>query len=401
MKRMIVLLLVLVLILAGCKVADPIDIQAQQAENSGLTFHKIAVATYNIQDAQTLMFKEYLDGYIEKCFPDVVFRYSDSISNAEEMMNFLQVCADEGVEGILSFNSYDLKAEVEFCEKNKMYLIRPSSTASDDVFQSIASNPYFVGEIGPGIQAEYSEAQKLVYAMADSECRENFLIFSGGASMKNEMHRLRTLAFLEGLQKIYGLKLPATCEELAVANQTVSFETDGICITILPGYLGVPQVNAAAADAISGGKYQKVLSTVPVTPLREKMMKVDITCGVMDCFSEDNYFGFKNGKISYVAGKYQSEIGPAFVALYNAICGDPDLFRVDGKAFRLKQGFWTAGTPTDFDAQYALARGLVINAYNYQDLYEVVKSLNPDASFAKFAELVAGWSYEDCLARRS
>lgn len=74
---------------------------------------------------------------------------------------------------------------------------------------------------------------------------------------------------------------------------------------------------------------------------------------MIDCFSEDNYYGFKNGTIAYVAGKYQSEIGPGFAALYNAITGYGEDYREDGRAFRLEQGFWTAKSSQEYESMYS------------------------------------------------
>lgn len=102
-----------------------------------------------------MMFKEYLDGYIEQCFPDVTFLYSDSISGSDDMEDFLTRCADSGVEGVMIFGSNDLVREVEFCAGHGMYVIRPSGTSSDEVFDAVAGNPFFIGEIGPGAEKEY------------------------------------------------------------------------------------------------------------------------------------------------------------------------------------------------------------------------------------------------------
>lgn len=156
-----------------------------------------------------------------------------------------------------------------------------------------------------------------------------------------------------------------------------------------------------AAEVISTGEYTTVLSVVPATPVMDALDSVQAECGVVDCFSEDNYYGFQKGKISYVAGKYQSEIGPGFAALYNAITGSAEAFRVDGKAFHLEQGFWSAASEAEYDSKYALASGIAINAYNYKDLYSVIKSITPEADFEAFKALTESWRYEDCLARRS
>lgn len=403
MKRSIAFVLAAVMLLSllfGCATTEDIANQDQtQAEASGMSIHKIGVATYDIKDAQIMMFKDYLDNYIKECFVDVTFLYSDSISGSEELMDFLALCAENGAEGVMVFGSYDLKKEVEYCASRGMYMIRPSATSSDDDFDAVASNPYFVGEIGPGIQSEYEEAAKMTRALAEEG--KSYLILSGGAAMGNEMHRLRTVAMLDTLQEVYGVSFEQSPELLAAAAEPTAAEADGVKVLVCPGYLGQEEVNAAAAGAIASGEYTTVLSTGPVTALIDALNSVEIECGVIDCFSEDNYFGFKKGKIAYVAGKYQSEIGPGFAALYNAITGHADAYRVDGKAFRLEQGFWTAADTSEYDSMYALACGATINAYNYEDLYSVIKTLTPETDFDAFKTLVEGYSYDDCLARRS
>lgn len=406
MKRYVVAaaaaVIMLLSLLAGCgrRTTEDIANQAQNtAEASGMTIHKIGVATYNIKDAQIMMFKDYLDNYIKQCFTDVTFLYSDSISSSEDMEDFLLLCAENDVEGVMIFGSIDLVREVEICAEHGMYVIRPSGTSADAGFDQVADNPYFVGEIGPGAEKEYEAAEEMTRRVAAEG--KSYVILSSGASAGNEMHRLRTLAMLEVLQEVHGITFSQSCEDLAVTPELTVLEADGVRVTICPGYLEQEKNRAIAADVISSGEYSTVLSAVPVTSLMDALNSVDIECGVIDCFSEDNYFGFKKGKISYVAGKYQSEIGPGFAALYNAVTGNGDAYRVDGKAFRLEQGFWSAANETEYDSKYALASSITINAYNYEDLYSVIKTLTPEADFERFKELTESYSYENCLARRS
>lgn len=405
MKKSLALVMALVLTVSLCfgcasnTAGDILSAEQAQAEASGLKLHKIGVATYSIKDAQVRMFKDYLDHYIKECFSDVTFLYSDSITGSEELMEFLALCADNGAEGVMVFGSYDLQKEVEFCADHGMYYIRPSATASDAEFNAVASNPYFVGEIGPGIQNEYEEAAKMTRALAAEG--KQYVVLSSGASAGNEMHRLRTVAILDTLQEIYGVTFDQSSDILALEEEPTLIETGGLKLIISPGYLEMQTYCDAAAEIIASGAYTTVLSVVPITPLLDALDTVDIECGVIDCFSEENYYGFKQGRITYLAGKYQSEIGPGFAALYNAITGNADAYRVDGRAFRLVQGFWTAANVSEYDTKYALACGTAVNAYNYEDLYSVVKRLNPDANFEIFKDLVEAWSYEDCAARRS
>ena len=404
MKKVLIFLLSLVLSfssLTGCSGMSTEDVSTQdqqEAKDSGLESHKIGVATYNVRDAQIMMFKEYLDGYIKECFPDVSFLYSDSLSGSEDLMDFLSFCAESGVEGVMLFGSYDLQKEAAFCAENEMYMIRPSATSSDEDFEAVASNPYYVGEIGPGTEMEYKAGADMAETLAKEG--ETYLIFSSGASEENEMHRLRTLGILDTLQKIYGVEFEQSPEELAVVDEPTNVEAGDLKFTIFPGYLESEENSAAAAGLAASGEYTTILSTVPVSPIKDTLDTLDIHCGAIDCFSEDNYYGFRNGTISYVAGKYQSEIGPGFAALYNAVTGNGEAFREDGKAFRLEQGFWIAESSEEYSEMYSLARSVSVNAYNYEDLYGVIRSMTPDADFEDLRALAESYSYEDWMERR-
>lgn len=405
MKKIFLFVLAFVLVLSvffGCASTTAEDIANQdqaQAEASGLTIHKIGVATYNVADPQVRMFKSYLDDYIKECFPNVTFLYSKSLTGSEDMMAFLETCGENGAEGIMLLTSYDLPKEVELCAEKGMYVIRPAATSSDADFEAVASNPFFVGEIGPGADNEYNDAAAMTRALAAEG--KQYLILSGGAAIGNEMHRLRTIAMLDVLQEIYGVRFEKTSEELALVEQPTAMQVGFLKIILCPGYVSNEANRSAMEEAIRSGGYTTVLSTIPVTQFMDLLESMEMEAGVMDFFSEENYFGFKDGTIAYVAGKYQSEIGPGFAALFNAVLGDGDVYRVDGKAFRLEQGFWSAANETEYDSKYALACSATINAYNYEDLYSVIKSMNPETSFEAFRELTESYSYEDCLARRS
>ena len=404
MKKYMGFLLTVVLLFSlfsGCMAGSSEKVanrDQEEAEASGLDIHKIGVATYDIKDAQVMMFKDYLDNYIKESFSDVTFLYSESISDSDELMDFLETCAENQVEGVMVFGSYDLQKEVAFCADHGMYMIRPSATSSEADFEAVASNPYYVGEIGPGTELEYEAGVSMARALAGEG--KTYLIFSSGAAQDNEMHRLRTLGILDTLQEIYGVTFDQSSEELAVTEETTALEAGDLKLLICPGYLEREENCGTAEEVASSGEYTTVLSVVPVSPLIDTLESLDIECGVIDCFSEDNYYGFKNGTIAYVAGKYQSEIGPGFAALYNAITGYGEDYREDGRAFRLEQGFWTAKSSQEYESMYSLARSVSVNAYNYEDLYSVIKSMNPEAEFSDLKELAESYSYEECLARR-
>ena len=84
-------------------------------KNEQQPIHKIGVIVYDLKDEQVQAFRQYMEGYLGKNFSDVDFLYSAGITTEEEEMEFLKDAIEEGVEGIIAFNSFDLEKEVELC----------------------------------------------------------------------------------------------------------------------------------------------------------------------------------------------------------------------------------------------------------------------------------------------
>lgn len=128
--------------------------------------------------------------------------------------------------------------------------------------------------------------------------------------------------------------------------------------------------------------------------------KEGIKQGVIDCYSMTNKELFADGTLCYVAGKFSSTIGPAFAAMYNAVTGYGEEFREDGRAFQMTQGFWISKSKEEFNEQYALATGVYVNAYNYEDLCSVMKAYDEKASFEKLKALTEAYTREEAQERR-
>jgi len=115
MKKKISLALIICLAygLAACgSIRGNSNISERAAEKASgeASVHKIGVLVYSRTDNEVIDFKDYLENYIENCFEDVDFLYSDTVASPEEEMQFIRSAAENGVEGIMSFNSYDLEA---------------------------------------------------------------------------------------------------------------------------------------------------------------------------------------------------------------------------------------------------------------------------------------------------
>ena len=390
MKKILAFILAALLLLSLCSCSD---------SKSEQKVHKIGVIVYNLGDEEVIGFREYLQGYIEKNFEIVQFVYSNSIRSAEEELAFIQAAVDDGVEGFMSFLTYDLKAEVELCEKNQVYYLLASGTVSDEEFDSVADNPWFLGMFGPGEQFEYNAGLDMARHFAKEKVGDRYFILSGGASIGNEMHYQRTLGMLYGLCTEYGASFGMPLDELARTDKTTVVSDKGLTVTIVPGYTSNESVLAAVTNVYTMGTFDVVMATLNIGEFTSSVHGSKF--GMVDSYNTRNLQLFTNGTLDYLVGKYSSSVGPAFALMLNAVTGYAGDFRDNGRAVKVTQGFWTSDSAEDYNEKYALSTSAAMNAYNFDDLSRVIRLYNPDADLNALCALAEACSYRAVQARRA
>ncbi len=396
MRKLTALILALALCLSLAACASS---QTPAAGTPDTRVHKLGVIVYNIGDEEVIGFREYLQGYIEDNFEMVKFVYSDSVSSPEEELDFIQRACDQGVEGFLSFLTYDLSAEVALCEKNEAYYLLASGTVSGEDFDAVAENPWFLGTFGPGQPFEFQAGADMARFFLKQKAGNRYFVLSGGGCLGNEMHYQRTLGILDTLANAYGVTFPLSRTELALADKPVTVETDKVSVTLAPGYVVFDEYREAAIEAFRGGSYDAVLSVLPPEEMVPVIGRTPL--GVVDSYNTRNLQLFTSGPLQFVVGKYSSMVGPAFALMLNAVTGYGEDFRDKGKAIQVTQGFWLSESEEDYDEKYALSASAAMNAYNFDDLSRVIRIFNPNANLNELVALAEACSYRAVQARRS
>ncbi len=399
MKRLTALFLagLLCLAAAACGAAGTAS-AGKEAEDAAAKVHKIGVIVYNTGDEEVVGFREYLKGYIEQNFEMVSFVYSGSIRSQEEEEEFIRSACRDGVEGFLSFLSYDLEREVALCREGGAYYLLASGTVSDEQFEAVAEDPYFLGVFGPGKPFEFQAGADMARYFVGEKTGNRYFVLSGGAPLGNEMHYQRTLGVLDTLASAYGVEFPLPREEMARAAEPLTVETEKVTVTLAPGYVAYDEGLASASEAFRAGKYDAALSVLPPEGMAEVFGRTPL--GVVDSYNAKNFLLFSNGQLRFVAGKYSSEIGPAFALMLNAVTGYAGDFRDGGRALRVTQGFWTSESAEDYNEKYAFSASATLNAYNFDDLSRVVRLYAPEAGPEDLVALAEACSFRDAKARR-
>ena len=371
--------------------------------------YTIGVAVYDSSDPEMGIYYSYYHEYIEESFP-VDFLLSDTLSSTDDVIAFIEEVKEQGGSGIIAFYAPDLEAIVEACEENEMYIVLGSSSISDEEYEAVKDNEYFLGVIGPDEEEEYNAGVEMAENFIDGGA-ESFLILSGGsADEENYMHYTRTVGMLETLESELGMEYPSSAEELAATDEVVVVETGDYAVIVVPGYLDYTGYDLFK-DAIDDYDFDAILAACGVSDVLDELKEEIKTSekltlvGVIDCFSTENYDAFEttdangNSLINYVKGKYSSMVAPAFVAMFNALSGYMDLVKPDGEAFRLYQTYWTAASEEEYAELYGYTQSLFENAYSASDLMEVMGVYNEDATYEAFAELTQSTDVDSVMSR--
>ena len=388
MKRLIAAMLICALLLG-------VSVWAEASESD---MHKIGVIVYNTADEEVIGFREYLKGYIEDNFEMVKFVYSDSITSWEQEAAFIRAACNEGVEGFMSFVSYDLPDEVGLCEELGAYYLLASGTVSAEDFEAVEGNPWFLGAFGPGRPFEFEAGADIARYFIREKVGTRYFILSGGASLGNEMHYQRTLGILDTLSNAYGAHFDISRNDLAMTDVPTTVSTDRVTVTVCPGYIVFDEYLNSAKEAFMAGSYDAVLSVLPPEEIIPLIGKTPL--GIVDSYNTRNLQLFTDGTLKVVVGKYNSIVGPAFALMLNAVTGYAADFRDDGRAIQVIQGFWTSDSREDYNEKYALSTSAAMNAYNFDDLSRVIRIFNPEANLNELCALAEACSYRAVQARR-
>lgn len=374
--------------------------------------HTIAVAVYDPDASEMEMFMDYYRDYIEAGF-SVKFLFSGSISGVQDEIDFIENAAEAGAEGVISFAGMeDLPAIVESAANAGLYYVLGSGSISDEDYAKLKENEYYLGSVGPEASSVYDAGRDMAAYFLEKGSR-SVILMSGGASSGNSRHASRTQGMLDVFAEEAGLVLDGDSETAAQTSDilTLSSEDGTFTVTVCPGYTENGPGRSNLETVLAAGTYDTLMSAFHVSTYldviaeKEREQDANIMVGSIDSFTETNFEIFKeddpfgNAPIDYVEGKYASMAGPAFAMMLNAVTGSADITRENGEAARWYQGFWRATGKQEYTELYGYATGIYENAYSNEDLMEVIRVFNPDATCGELKSLTESWSVEDAKQR--
>lgn len=371
----------------GCMVgcgAENSDSAAEEKNAASETADtvKIGVLVADVSGEEALGFREYYENYIGENY-NVTFSYTDELQDAAAEKSAIEKFASQGYDAVISLASNDRALQIETAESNEIYYAIASGMLDDEQYEQYKAYEYFLGQIGPNMDTEYEAGKEMGEFFAEEGIKTVALY---GAFIPNPMHVYRMAGVISGLGLTYG---GASDEEEIVgqifADQSVDLSKisgDIEVLAYLQGYgdTTTDEINAAIQSApeafISVG--------MATTFFTQQLNAADIPFSDIDSFTSTNKDAMKDGKLTYIAGKYSSSIGPVFALVMNAVNGN--VIRDDeGNAVSISQKYLVATDADTFDEYYvqdngdspiydkATLDGIIGNEVTYADLAALVE----------------------------
>ena len=352
-KKLVSMLIVgtmAVSMLAGCGAKKETGSDKSEKKESA----KIGVLVADVSGEEAQGFRSYYENYIADNY-DVEFSYTDALESAEDEKAAIEKFASQGCQAIISFSGSDRAQQIETCEKYGVYYAVASGVLDDQQYETYKTYEHFVGQVGPSNETEF-EAGKDMGAYYKEEGVSKVALY--GAFVPNPMHVYRVAGVLAGLGCTYGgaSDMDAIVGQI-FQDQTVDLSKvagDVEVVAYLQGYgdTTTDELNAAiqkTPDAfISVG--------MATTFFAQSLNEAGISFSDIDSFTATNETAMKEGKLTYLSGKYSSSIGPVFALVMNAIDGNV-IRDENGNAPSISQKYLVATDVETFDKYYASDNG--------------------------------------------
>ena len=305
---------------------------------------KIGILVADVSSEEAQGFRSYYENYIAGNY-DVEFSYTDALESAEDEKTAIEKFASQGCQAIISLSSSDRAQQIETCEKYGVYYAIASGVLDDQQYETYKNYEYFAGQVGPSNATEF-EAGKEMGSYYKEQGVSKVALY--GAFIPNPMHVYRVAGVLAGLGCTY-----AGADDMDTMTGQI-FQDQSVDISKVEG-----DVEIAA--------YLQGYGDTTTDELNAAIQKAP---DAFDSFTETNEKAMKDGKLTYLAGKYSSSIGPVFALVMNAINGNV-IRDEDGNAPSISQGYLVATDVDTFD-QYTVADSGDAPIYDKETLDSII-----------------------------
>lgn len=363
---------------------------------------KIGVLVSDTTSAEALAFQNYYRNYIASNF-NVELVYSNELTDAAGEASAIDTFITNNCKAVISLSSFDRMAQLEQCSKAKVYYAVATGTLTDEEYESVKTNEYYVGAIGPSLDVEFQAGYDMAKYYLD-QGMTNFAIFGGALPYYTDMHIYRVAGMLTAMVEAGGDGANyqgATDAGGIIGNiySTASVSTGSIGSINILGYVGGYDMDdawwASCGQMAQTDGLEVLLAVGNGSDFFGAMIQgTNVKIASVDAYASAYGDAMAAGTLDYLAGKFSASIGPIFAATYSAALGAP-IRDAEGNALALDQGYWIATSSDQFNEYYAVDSSVESPAYTAEMLQGLLGS-----DYAAFADFVSKYSFEDISAMK-
>jgi len=337
-------------------------------ENAEFT---IGVVIHTTTDFLCSKLKAYSD-YIGKAF-NVKFNYYIIENFADEtyLAAIENLCA-QGVDGVITtnFSGTAVLQGLKICEDNGVYLGIGWSQVDERIKDQVYASKYFVGG---SYESDYKAGYDIITSLIDAGCTNIAAIgYEPGITCHDRRWEGMMAAFedhpeVKKAGEYRGLEFTKAVEDFLASDDTI----DGIAITLL------------------GIEYTQ-------EPIKSAGREGQIKIAFCD-FSENCQEGLDSGFITSAVGGQYVDIAFPFIFMYNTLLGTP----LSEEKVEVPVNFITCKTGEEFSNYMKYLHNDGVYAWTVDELKQVIKKYNPDATADDLLKMGADYSIDDVMARHA
>lgn len=385
--------------------AEQRNTEQKAGETAGLDMGrrvKMGVLVSDSTTAESLAFQSYYKEYIAGNY-NVELVYSDELADASAEKSAIDTFITNNCKAVISFSSFDRMSQLKQCADAGVYYAVATGTLTDEEYESVKENEYYVGAIGPSLDVEFQAGYDMAKHYLD-QGKTGFAIFGGALPYYTEMHIYRAAGMLTAMVEAggEGASYQGAVDKEGIIGrifETATVETGNIGTISLLGYVGGYDMDdawfAKCGQMAQADGLEVILAVGNGSDFfGTGVQGTDVKIASVDAYASAYGEAMEAGMLDYLAGKFSASIGPVFAAAYSAVLGAP-IRTEEGYALALDQGYWVADSYEQFAEYYAIDSSTESPAYTKEMLDTLL-----GADYTVFADFVSRYSFDEIKAMK-
>jgi hypothetical protein len=386
---------------AGAEQGTPAPKDAAKSVKIGIVFWQL--------DSNSMLVQKYFKDYVGPRL-NTEFMFSEAIDNADKLMTFMENAYAAGCQGIINYQNSSIPQAIAKANELGMYIATNATPVPEN--KALPYNVGFVAAEASGVAKSFGE---LVKDMLNDGQKHSIIIISAGSAFGNPEHYEATIAILQTLAGLYGLKYTKEIKELAVTRaETEAANDKNVKIVIYPGYPTGNTYVTGLSTLLQTGEYDTILAcnaayarcAVAIDEV-EKAYKKNIRISAITMIDDSTKTSFTTkdsiGDSSLNSAVVMPSISTAaglFALVYNGVTGYAEKVRVNNAAYYFNSPKWKCTGAEEYTRIEKVNTSNTAWEVDIEELKKMLTVFNPQADAQSIYKQLESITAESVLKAR-